>query len=90
MAKRKLTLSVDGDVLREVKSVLAGQGSSISGVVEEFLESLLASRWLEDLADDLGYESLLPLDPSKISEDRPRGMDASKVVRELRDGRIRL
>ena len=88
MAKRKLTLTVDGSVLKEVKSVLAGQGFSISRVVEEFLESLLASRWLEELADDLGYESLLPLDPSKIPVDRPRGMDAAKVVRELRDGRI--
>jgi len=87
MGKRKLTLVVDEDVLREVRSIFAIKGVSISEAVEEFLESALASRWLEELADTLGYGKLIPLDPSRISEDRPSGIDAAKFVRELRDKR---
>jgi len=37
MAKRKLTLSIDENLIREVKGILAGEGYSLSQVVEEFL-----------------------------------------------------
>ena len=87
MGRRKLTLSIDEDIIKEVKRVFAGKGFSISRVVEEFLKSTMTSKWLEELANTLGYKNLMPLDPSKIPENRPDGMDAAKIVRELRDGR---
>ncbi len=90
MGRRKLTLSIDEDLLKEVKSIFTRKGVSISRVVEEFLESMMASKWLEELANALGYESLTPLDPFKIPVNRPDGVDAAKVVRELRDGRLYL
>ena len=88
LVKRKLTLSVDGELLREVKSLLAGEGESVSGVVEEFFESLLGFRWLDGLAEELGLGRLEPLDPSEVPRRRPAGLDAGRLVRELRDGRL--
>jgi len=87
LAKKKLTLSIDEDLVREVKSVLAGEGLSLSGVVEEFLESITASRWLEELAENLRLGDLNSLDPSSIPKVRPKGYDATKIVRELREQR---
>ncbi len=86
--KKKLTLSIDEDLLREARVVLAGEGRSLSGVIEEFLESVVASRWIDELARDLGFGDLTPLDPSSIPRQRPRGFDAARIVRELRDGRV--
>ena len=90
MGRRKLTLSIDEDILKEVKGIFARKGDSISRVVEEFLESVMTSKWLEELADTLGYKSLMPLDPFKIPENRPDGIDAAKVIRELRSKRLNL
>jgi hypothetical protein len=86
MAKRKLTLSIDENLIREVKGVLAGEGSSLSQVVEEFLSSLTA-RWIEEMAVDIGLGSLDPLDPADIPGSRPEGYDSAKIVRELRKQR---
>ena len=88
MAKRKLTLSVNEDLLREVKNALAGRGKTLSEAVEELLELMLASRWIEKLAKSLKLGDLLPLDPLEIPRQRPKGLDAARVVRELRDGRV--
>lgn len=90
MGKKKLTLTIDEDIIKEVKALFVGRGIPISKIVEEFLESTLISRWLEDLGKALGYENLLPLDPSRIPEERPRGLYAAKIVRELRDERYNL
>jgi hypothetical protein len=86
MAKRKLTLSIDENLIREVKGVLAGEGSSLSQVVEEFLSSLTA-RWIEEMAVDIGLGSLDSLDPADIPGSRPEGYDSAKIVRELRKQR---
>jgi len=90
LGRRKLTLSIDEDLLKEVKSIFARKGDSISRVVEEFLESVVMSKWLEELANTLGYKGLMPLDPFKIPENRPDGVDAAKIIRELRNKRLNL
>ncbi len=87
MGRRKLTLSIDENLLREIKGILAGEGSSLSRVVEEFLGSLLTSRWVEGMAEDLGLGSLDPLDPADIPSSRPKGYDSAKLVRQLREER---
>jgi hypothetical protein len=38
MAKKKVTLSIDEDLLSEVKKLVALEGSTLSGIVEEYLE----------------------------------------------------
>lgn len=86
MSRRKLTLSIDENIIREIKAILASEGSSLSSVVEEFLGSL-TSRWLEEMAEDLGLGSLDPLDPAEIPSSRPEGYDSARVVRELREQR---
>lgn len=86
MSKKKLTLSVDENLIREIKAILASEGSSLSSVVEEFLGSL-TSKWLEELAEDLGLGSLDPLDPADIPSSRPVGYDSTRLVRKLRDQR---
>jgi len=88
MGKKKLTLSIDEDLLRDVRSMLAGEGESISEVVEELLESVSASRWIEGLAEALGLKRLNPLDPAEIPKTRPPGLDAAKLVKELRRQRL--
>jgi len=87
VAKRKLTLSVEEDLLREVKSLVASEGGSLSRVFEEFLEYMAPSRWLDELARELGLGELEPIAPSEVPRLRPRGLDAARIVRELRAGR---
>ncbi|MCX8183310.1 MAG: DUF6364 family protein [Crenarchaeota archaeon] len=87
MSRRKLTLSIDENLIREIKAMLASEGSSLSSVVEEFLGSL-TSRWLEEMAEDLGLGGLEPLDPADIPGSRPKGYDSAKLVRELREQRF--
>lgn len=86
MARRKLTLSIDENLIKEVKGILIGEGLSLSQVVEEFLGSLTA-RWFDEMAVDLGLGGLDPLNPADIPGSRPQGCDSAKIVRELRDRR---
>jgi len=89
MAKRKLTLSVEGDLLDEVKGIVAVRGRSLSSIVEEYLEYLVFERWAEALAEELGLGGLEPTTESEVSGSMPRGLDAAAVVRELREGRVK-
>lgn len=89
MAKKKLTLSVEGDLLDEVKGIVAVRGRSLSSIVEEYLEYLVFERWAEVLSEELGLGDLEPTTESEISGGRPRGLDAAAVVRELREGRVK-
>ncbi len=89
MAKRKLTLSIDGDLLEEARKLVAAEGRSLSSVVEEYLEYLVFGRWVEALSRELGLEDLEPTAEYEIPSSRPKGLDAAKVVRELREGRLR-
>jgi len=81
MMKKKLTLSISEDLLREVKLIARQEGRSLSSIVEEYFEQLIASRWAEELAKDLGA-----LEPTSEIP-RPNGLNAAEIVGELRKGR---
>jgi len=88
MPRSKITLSVDQELLKEAKEVLAREGVSISSIVEEALESLVASRLFEKVAEELGLENLVLVNPDDILEQRPKGLEAAEVVGELRRRRL--
>ena len=87
MRKRKVTLSIEEEVLREAKLVASLEGRSLSSLVEEYLESLAASRWLERLAASIGVERLEPTSEDEIPSQRPEGFNAAQAVREARRSR---
>ena len=89
MVKRKLTLSIDGELLSEVKKLSTLEGISLSKIVEEYFESLVSERWIRDLCDDFDLGELEPTTELEITKNIPQGLDAAKVVRESREGRIR-
>ena len=89
MVKRKLTLSVDGDLLDEVKGIAAIRGRSLSSIVEEYLEYLVFEKWAEALGRELGLGDLELTTESEISGSRPKGLDAASAVRELRERRVK-
>ena len=87
MGKRKLTLSVREDLVNEVKRLAAVDGKSLSNIVEEYFESLVFERWAELLGEEMDLEGLEPTTESEIPMSRPKGLDAAKIVRELREER---
>jgi hypothetical protein len=44
VVKKKLTLSVREDLIDEVKKLIAIDGRSLSGIVEEYFESIVFER----------------------------------------------
>jgi hypothetical protein len=88
MVKKKLTLSIDEELLSEVKKLSTIKGISLSEIVEEYFESLVFERWVRNLCDDLGLGELEPTTELEITRNKPKGLDAAKVVRELREGRV--
>ena len=89
-SKKELTLSVRGDLIDEVKRLglrAAIDGRSLSSIVEEYFEYMVLERWAEPLGKELGLGSLEPVTESEIPANRPKGLDATKIVRELREGR---
>ena len=80
--KRKITLSIDEELLIEARSVLAKEGKSLSSVVEETLSSIIVSKWIDELAGELELDRLDPIDPSTIPKTRPRGLDAEKIIKK--------
>jgi len=88
MVKRKLTLSIDGELLSEVKKLSTLEGISLSEIVEEYFEGLVFERWVQSLCDDLDLGELEPTTKLEITRNKPKGLDAAKVVRELREGLV--
>ncbi len=86
--KRKLTLSISSDLLEEVRKAAAGEGRSISGIVEEYFQYIASTSWIESLTDELGIAILEPTSEREIPESRPKGLDAVEMVREIRRGRV--
>ena len=84
MAKKKLTLSVKEDLLDEVKRFAAIEGRSLSSIVEEYFEYVVFGRWVEALCKELGLGYLEPKNEFEVPRSRPRGLDAARMVRELR------
>jgi hypothetical protein len=87
MSKRKLTLSIREDLLTEIKRLAALEGKSISSIVEEYFEDLILEKWIESLSEELGLGDLEPTSESEIPKNRPRGLDSTKIIRELREKR---
>jgi len=87
MVKKKATLSIEKEVLMEAKVVASLEGKTLSRLVEECLESLGASRWLERLASSLGVERLEPTSEGEIPSLRPEGFDVAQAVGEARRSR---
>ena len=85
--KKKLTLSIRGDLVDEVKKIAVEHGESLSNIVERYFEYLVSTRWIDALAEDLGLGVLEPTTSSEVPSNRPRGLDAARVVRELRSKR---
>ena len=88
MVKRKLTLSIDEELLSEVKKLSTLEGVSLSEIVEEYFEGLVFERWVRNLCDDLGLGELEPTTELEITKNRSKGLDAAKIVRELRERRV--
>ncbi|MEB3756254.1 MAG: DUF6364 family protein [Desulfurococcales archaeon] len=87
MGKKKLTLSVNEDLLDEIRKIVAGEGRSISGIVEEYFEYLASTSWIESLSEELGIGKLEPTTEREIPETRPKGLDAGRIVRQVRKNR---
>ncbi len=86
--KRKLTLSIRDYLIEEAKLYAREAGRSLSELVEEYLEYLASDRWVEALARELGLGELKPTGEDEIPKSRPKGWDAAKVLREVREGRL--
>ncbi len=89
MTKRKLTLTVEGKLIDEAKSIAVRNGSSLSNIFEELLEYIVPSEWIDNLAKELDLGELEPIMPSDIPKIRPKGLDSAKIVREIRSSRER-
>lgn len=85
--KRKLIINIREDLLEEARHYVYGMNKSLEEVIEEYLEYLVLTKWIDALAKDLGLDGLEPISESEIPQSRPAGLDASKAVRELREGR---
>lgn len=85
--RRKLILSIRSDLIDEVKKILAEYNEDLSSIIEEYFEYLVFTKWIDSLAVDLGLDSLEPTTSSEIPRNRPKGLDAAKFVRELRNKR---
>jgi len=84
--KVKVTLSLREDVVRRAKSKLAMEGRSLSDAVEEFLLTYDELYFLDKFCESLGLESRF-YTSLEITSNRPTGIKAEEVVREIRDER---
>jgi hypothetical protein len=84
MARKKLTLSVRGDLLDEIKKLATIEGRSLSNIVEEYFEYMVFGRWAEALSRELDLGGLEPKNEFEVPRSRPKGLDAAGMVRELR------
>ena len=82
--KKKLTLSIRDDLVREVKKIALERGVSLSSIVEEYFEFLVSSNWIDKLAEELGIGELEPTKEDEIPAGRPKGVDSTSVIRDLR------
>ncbi len=84
--KRNVTLSIDAEVARKAKASLALSGKTMSGVLEEALESYIGSIWIESLALELGIKlgRINPRDIPKLRPKAPKGYSSLAIIREMR------
>ena len=76
-------------MLEEVKKLAAVEGRSLSSFAEEYFEFVVFRRWAEALGRELGLGDLEPTTEFEVPSKRPGGLDAARLVRELREKRER-
>jgi hypothetical protein len=81
--KAKVTLSLDKEIVERIKSELSND-ETLSGVVEQSLESLSGELFLEGIASALELRSEI-LSPKEIVRKRGKGAKAEQIVRMIRD-----
>lgn len=86
--KIKVTLSLREDVVKRVRSKLVMEGRSLSEIVEEFLSTYNELEFLDKLCESLGLKNAF-CTSSEVEANRPKGLKAEDVVREVRDGRAK-
>lgn len=86
MAKVKVTLSVAADLLKEAKVCLAEKGGTLSGALEETLREMATSNVINDIASAIGVEAGY-VGYEEVVKTRPKGADAARAIREIRDAR---
>ena len=86
MTKTKVTLSIDKQVVSQAKVALAKKGENMSEEVERFLESLSGSGDMDKMLSVLGIQRRR-VGSEEIEKLRPKGSDAAKAVREMRNAR---
>ncbi len=86
--KVKVTLSLREDLVRRTKSRLALEGRSLSDLVEELLATYDTLEFLDRLCESLNLKKRFCTGP-EVKADRPLGVKAEDVVRELRDERAK-
>jgi len=84
--KVKVTLSLRENIVKRARSKLAIEGRSLSDIVEEFLMSYDEFNFLDELSNSLGLESRF-YTSSEVTANRPTGLKAEEIVREIRDER---
>lgn len=85
MARTKVTLSVDQELLREAKSTTVKHGITLSSAFETLLKSF-TKREIEEVADALGI-SIKYVSLEDVVKRRKAGWNAGRAVREMRDAR---
>ncbi|MBC7113706.1 MAG: hypothetical protein H5T34_06840 [Candidatus Methanomethyliales bacterium] len=86
--KIKVTLSLKEEIVRRARSKLAMEGKSLSDAVEEFLLTYDELNFLDKLCESLGLENKF-YTGSEVTANRPAGLKAEEVVREIRDERTK-
>jgi len=84
--KRKLTLSIDEDVINKVKSALALKNITLSGFVENYLKLLLSGDELDKSFNSIGIKYNYT-SPDAIVEKRKKMkiVDTQNIIDEIRD-----
>jgi len=59
-------------------------------LLKSIFRYLIAVKWIDSLAEELGLDDLKPTGEYEIPSSRPTGLDVAEVVRELRNGRAKV
>lgn len=84
--KKKLTLSIDEDVIKRAKSALVLKNKTLSEIVEERLLSIYASNEMDNAMRNSGLECRY-VNPDDIRRKRSnmKLTNSSETIREMRD-----
>ena len=86
--KRKLTLSIDDDVIKKAKSILALKNTTLSTFVENNLKTLYFEEELDNAFESIGIKYNY-ISPDKIVKERKKMkvIDTKNIIDKIRDQR---